>query len=98
MKRILEQIYNGEIYPAEQIVPHSAAYQEAVERYNQHCDDFLKQLDDRGGTLKQAFDRLLDEAAATDAFECYDHFECGFLMGAQLMLEVCTHAPIQKRI
>ena len=40
---------------------------------------------------------ILDEATATVAFACYDHFECGFLLGAQLMIEVCTHASIQKR-
>ena len=58
MDKILEDLYEGRIYPSEQYSPTSEHYKKTREEYQKHYDDFKSKLDD---TLAKEFENILDE-------------------------------------
>ena len=44
MKNVLEQLYNGEIFPAEQYAPKSEEYRKIHQGHYSHYEDFIEVL------------------------------------------------------
>ena len=85
MAELLEQLYNGEIYPAEQIVPENPEYRATnhrIEQEKQHLSGVLQQED------IQHLERLEALSLNAESMTCYAGFAYGFQLGAQLMQEV----------
>ena len=87
MKGILHELYNGELYPVEQIVPKSSAYRENGRRITEEMEGWKRRLS--SDEYKQLED-LLDLRAQTNDMELAASFEHGFKLGASLMIEVLS--------
>lgn len=61
MKSILLQLYDGEIFPAEQYNPKITEYQNMRKEYRQHYQDFIKEIEHIEPQLKEQFTKILDE-------------------------------------
>lgn len=61
MKNILLQLYNGEIFPAEQYIPKITEYQNMRKEYRQNYHDFIKKIESIEPQLKEQFIKILDE-------------------------------------
>ena len=86
---ILEAIYNGEIYPAENVVPKSQRFRKATEevaRITTYFEDKLSKED--YALLETLCDNYADETSETGEAQ----FKCGFTMGILLMCEI-FHSP-----
>lgn len=42
MKSLLLQLYDGEVYPAEQYTPRTAEYRKLRQEHYKHYEDFIK--------------------------------------------------------
>lgn len=83
-KGILKQLYNGEIYPAEEIYPRSQRYRQLnqeIDKYEQLLEQYLNvsnyELFQNYCTAKIESDLILQEST----------FEKGFRLGVQIILE-----------
>ena len=85
MDNILEDLYEGRIYPSEQYSPTSEHYKKTREEYQKHYDDFKSKLDD---TLAKEFENILDEKCSTISIELSEMFTYGFKIGAKMMMEI----------
>ncbi|MFI8715678.1 hypothetical protein QIH01_08505 [Brevibacillus brevis] len=75
-KTLLQQLYDGEIYPAEQIVPKSPEYTE-----------LLRKLGTEKQYLRERFDEMGDMHLEIASLCGYEDFAYGFRLGAGLMIE-----------
>ncbi len=80
----LEKWYNGELYPAEQILPHSAEYRSLNQKLCDERKHFVSRL---SAEDKERFEKW--EGLRCDSFsmDCYASFSYGFKLGVQLMCE-----------
>lgn len=88
MTTILQQLYNGEIFPAEQYRPMQQEYKRMRQEHYRHYEDFIRELDKLEPSLSKRFIEIMDEQLDAVPFECSELFTGGFRLGAQLMLEV----------
>ncbi len=75
-KTLLQQLYDGEIYPADQIVPKNPQYRELCRKLGQE-----KQY------LRERFDEMGDMHLEIASLCGYEDFAYGFRLGAGLMIE-----------
>ena len=85
MKTILNQLYDGEIFPAEQIVPQDPAYHALVHRLSDEHEDLKRLLGKEAG---DRLDALRNGHYQVSYMDCYANFSCGLRMGIQLMCAV----------
>lgn len=85
MQRILEQIFNGDIYPSEQTKIKLAGYQEARKIAIQAHDAFEGKLCQ---TMKEELDDWFSKEADVSGYYSTQTFIDGFKLGARLMLEI----------
>lgn len=85
MDKILQDLYNGEIYPADQYRPKIKEYQSLWKDQYQHYEDFIKKL---GSPLDQEFIHIMDEQLDTLPMEFSEMFIDGFRLGAKMMIEI----------
>ena len=82
---ILEAIFNGEIYPAETVVPKSEKFREA----GQAIADIMRYFEQ---TLSkedyEKLERLNDRLADSQNIQNKEQFKYGFAMGVLLMKEI----------
>lgn len=88
MDKILQQLYNGEIYPAEQFRPMLDEYKELREKQYQNYEDFTKELEQLQPPLHKRFIKIMDEQLDTVPLELSQMFIDGFRLGAKMMIEV----------
>lgn len=95
MEKVLEQLYNGELYPY-------SKYQTTIEQFKKNKDVafksysvFIKKLP---GELKDEFDELIDSYIDLLPLELEQNFINGFRIGARIMVEVYTTSEIMKII
>ncbi len=85
MKNILEELYNGRIYPAELITSKQLGYSPLNERLSVSMKGWKQKLSEEDykqlGTLLD----LKDEMSSLEVFEAINH---GFKLGALIMFEV----------
>jgi hypothetical protein len=83
-KSILQQLFDGEIYPSENINPSNPKYNEAKKLLAEEIDDFFKTL---SGADRERFQKINDlyyEMASIYNYECFAH---GFRLAVKLMVE-----------
>lgn len=88
MDKILQQLYNGEIYPAEQFLPLMEEYKELRKKQYTHYADFTKELEQLQPPLYERFIKIMDEQLDTVPLEMSQMFIDGFRLGAKMMIEV----------
>lgn len=85
MKTIIDQLYSGEIYPAEQILPTSPKYRPTSLKIGQEREELKKKL------CKEDADRLEElNGLYLDicSMNCYAGFAYGLKLGAMLLTEI----------
>lgn len=85
MDKILQDLYNGEIYPAEQYLPLMEEYKILQKKRYEHYEDFIKKI---GSPLDKEFERIMDEQFDTLPLELSEMFIDGFRLGARMMIEI----------
>lgn len=88
MQELLKQLYDGEIYPAEQYLPLMEEYKKLRKEQYQHYDDFVQELNKLSTPLGNRFIKIMDEQLDTVPLEFSEMFIDGFRMGARMMIEV----------
>ena len=82
---ILEALFNGEIYPSENVVPRSDKFREVASGIHEAMTYFEQKLSKEDyARLEQLCDRHADEGCMTNE----EQFKYGFTMGALLMCEI----------
>jgi hypothetical protein len=81
---ILRKLYNGEIYPAEQINPNSPKYREITGELEKVKKRFVETLNDSNIELFNRIEELRGEIANIYGFE---DFACGFRLAVSLIFE-----------
>lgn len=85
MKKVLQALYNGEIYPEEQYQPILEEYKALREKQYKNYSDFIKKI---GSPLDKEFERILDEQSALLPLDFFQMFSDGFRLGVKMMIEV----------
>lgn len=88
MKSILQRLYDGEIFPAEQIRVTTEEYQAMRRKHYEHYDDFSKQLKELNPQLGEKFVKIMDEQFDAVPLEIATTFIEGFRLGARMIIEV----------
>jgi hypothetical protein len=78
---ILEQLYDGEIHPAEQIVPSSPEYKELAHKIELEKEYFWSILSKADN---ERFDEFCEMYAAIQIIFGYEDFAAGYKLGARL--------------
>lgn len=90
MKKILEQLYKGELYPY-------SKFQTTIEQFKINRNEAFKSysifLEKLPEELKNEFDELIDSHLELLLLELEQNFIDGFRIGAQIMAEVYA-APL----
>lgn len=82
---ILEALYNGELYPSEQIVPDSKEYVEASRNADKLLEHFEKTLDESEYAL---LEKMWSYRTDYESIAGEEHYRYGFALGVLLMTEV----------
>lgn len=85
MSTLLQQLYNGEIFPAEQYRPILEEYRLMRKKHMENYDSFIQKL---GSPLDKEFIKIMDEQLETLPLDFYQMFSNGFKLGAKMMIEV----------
>lgn len=91
---IMEAIFNGQIYPAETVVPKCRQFRDAREAIAGIMTYFEQKLS------KEDYDKLEklnDHFADSQCLQTEEHFKYGFAMGVLLMKEVYELPDFQKK-
>lgn len=87
MKSILEELYNGNIYPSEGIVSKDPKYRPLNKRISEILSMWKKKLSEDD---YNQLETLLDLRSQSTSMEAAETFICGFRLGALMMIEVLT--------
>lgn len=87
MRTILEELYNGNIYPDELIVSKDPEYRPLIKEISDTLEMWKKKLskDDF-----EKFEALLDLRCRSSSMDAAASFMYGFKLGATIMIEVFT--------
>lgn len=85
MSTLLQQLYNGEIFPAEQYRPFLEEYKVMRKKHMENYDSFIQKLD---SPLDKEFIEIMDEQLNTLPFDFFEMFSGGFKLGAKMMIEI----------
>lgn len=88
MKSVLEQLYDGEIYPAEQVNVRTEEYRQMRREHYSHYEDFIEKLKTLNPPLDERFIAIMDEQIDAFPLETAETFIFGFRLGARIILEV----------
>lgn len=82
---ILKQLFNGEIYPAENNVPDTEEYQKASQEMHTLGDKLEEELT---GKQEEIFEQYMSASAGVDTLIQQEVFRQGFVMGAAIQKEI----------
>ena len=85
MGRILEQLYAGELCPADRVIRGNAEYDAMCSTSLKECDRFAEKLDEE---LHREFELLMEPCLELTYLEKTQTFSDGFRIGAGIMSEV----------
>ena len=88
MNTILQNLYGGNICPAEQYKPLQDSYQKMRKEHCSHYKDFIQTLEQLNPPLHQQFIQIMDEQLDTIPLDFSSMFIDGFCLGAQMMIEI----------
>lgn len=84
MMSVMEQLYYGQIYPCEKIVPEDKEYQEA----NRQAGDLLRKLSEKLGKEDcEMLEQLCSCRSAAEDILSEEYFKYGLSLGLRLMQE-----------
>ena len=86
---ILERLYDGKVYPCEEILPQNRAEYRAVS--GKVGDDYEHLLKALSPELVKRFEELDKGRTKLSTMQAYANFEYGFKWGAMLMSEVFSN-------
>ncbi|MBS6953185.1 MAG: hypothetical protein KH230_08110 [Enterocloster asparagiformis] len=92
MERILEQLYAGDLCPADNSVVENPNYRSLCKANLEETDRFANSLTEE---RREAFDIMMDHYLEVCFMEKTQAFADGFRMGAQVMCEVFREAAQQ---
>lgn len=82
---ILEALYNGELYPAETVVPRSSEYSDARKAVTELMKNLEGKLDkDNYATVQELYDTMF----TASGIEMMEQFKFGIALGVLLMKEI----------
>ncbi|MCD7884565.1 MAG: hypothetical protein LUI87_12795 [Lachnospiraceae bacterium] len=91
--KLMEKIFDGKVYPAEQVVPESPEYWKACKKTRKIMIQLEKKLEKEDYNM---IEKMLDiDSIAQDCMN-KAMFECGFSMGLLLMHEATTSRYIPR--
>lgn len=90
---ILEAIFNGEIYPAETVVPKCDKFRQATKMVSDTMSYFEAQLTKEN---YQLLEKLQDHLADAQIIENEEQFKYGFTIGVLMMCEIYGSPYIRK--
>jgi hypothetical protein len=82
---ILEALYGGWIFPAEMSTPQNPEYRQINRKIDELKEEWQKKLGEEDGQLLET---ILDLCCEADSLVGCSSFECGFQLGAALMVEI----------
>lgn len=85
MNEILQALYNGEIFPAEEYVPKIEEYKALRKKQTENYEEFIKKI---GSPFDKEFIRIMDEQLNTIPLDFAGIFIDDFRLGARTMIEV----------
>lgn len=85
MNTILQQLYDGEIYPCEQYRPVLEEYKAMRKKHMKNYEEFIKKL---APPLDEEFARIMDEQIDAVPLDLFQMFTDGFRLGARMMIEI----------
>lgn len=85
MQNILEQLFNGELYPGENVKVTLDGYQDAKKEAMQAYNKFVEKLCPE---MKKEMDEWFSKESDASAFHDTQIFIDGFKLGARMMLEI----------
>lgn len=88
MKNVLEQLYDGEIFPVEQYSQKEREYRKIYREHYSHYEDFIETLSRLEPPLDKRFIEIMDEQLDEIPYEFSGMFIDGFRLGARIMVEV----------
>ena len=88
VKNVLEQLYNGEIFPTEQYAPKCEEYRKIHQGHYHHYEDFIVVLAKLEPPLDKRFIKIMDEQLDVIPFEFSEMFIDGFKLETKMMAEV----------
>lgn len=88
MKNVLEQLYDGEIFPVEQYSKKEREYRKIYREHYSHYEDFIETLSRLEPPLDKRFIEIMDEQMDEIPYEFSGMFIDGFRLGARIMVEV----------
>ena len=88
MNSVLQQLYNGELCPAEQYQPLQTENQNMRLEHSRHYTDFINVLRQLEPPLDKRFIEIMDEQLDTIPLDFSSMFIDGFCLGAQMMIEI----------
>ena len=83
-KSILQHLFEGEIFPSENIKPNNPEYNEAKKALDDETDYFMNTL---SGDDLDRFQKLNDLYCKTESIYTYECFAHGFRLAVSLMVE-----------
>lgn len=87
MKSILNELYNGHIYPAEQIVPQDPDYRPLNRKIGEEKESLKRKLSEED---IRKLSQLEDMYTRSITMEETETFIYGFKLGSLLMIEILT--------
>ena len=94
MSTLLEQLYRGKIYPAENIVIRTPEYKELQQKINSEKIYFNSILSSDDG---KRFEDLGDMELDRSSLYAFENFAHCFRLGARLILEILDTPPIDTK-
>ncbi len=88
MANILEELYNGELYPAENFTSLSDEYRQLRRKNFILHTDFIQKLQQLEPPLDEEFITIIDEQIKEIPLQFYAAFAAGFKTGAKIMVKV----------
>lgn len=88
MESVLEQLYFGRIYPAEQYAAKGGEYRRLRRENEAHYEEFMEMLSKLDPPLDKRFGEIMDERLDVMLYELSEMFVSGFQLGARIMTEV----------
>lgn len=88
MKSILSELYNGNIFPAEQYITKNKEYRQIYQKNYQHYEDFIETLSKVNPPLDKRFIEIMDEQLDVIPYEFSEMFIDGFRLGARIMMDI----------
>ena len=89
MKSVLQQLYEGEIAPAELYTKRLQEYQQLLHENGEYIESFQEKLSKINADLGDQFMDILEKHWQEAPWEYTQVFLDSFCLGARIMLEIC---------